>query len=127
VPGQIMLKDRVGYPGVFTRTQGVLPAHHSLELGELVHDVGDKVRLAQSRGTIRLFQVCLRQPFPDALDDLPDALGLVPEAPQSLVENDRLKLLDALAKRALEIFGVKEAGVSKARREHFLITGAHDV
>ena len=119
-----------GKMGSRTCALRVEPADDALQLGELLHQLGRQIGLAQVRGleddagTNRA--ACAANGFADQTAQLLHATGLVVVAAEVLLEGHRLQHRHAIAQRDLLIGLPEKARIVEAGAQHALVAVANE-
>ena len=103
--------------------QGIVTAHHALQLGELAHHAAHEIGLAEPRGLLDGRGIRARNRFRDLggqRDDALDPLGLGAELG---VEHDLLQRRQAAFQRRLAVLIPEELRVGQSTAQHALVAG----
>ena len=115
----VMVADRFGDGARLPLRFGEIAADHALKLRELADHAGDEVRLGEPRRALDLVRLGLDDAaFDQPSRELCDALDLVGDRAELLVEDDLVELLRLLFERNLEVLLPEEARVSEPRGKH---------
>ncbi len=127
--GQVVLKDGGGHRLVFACQPGVVAAHEALQAGELDHQLGGQVGLAQVGGAVGDGQLGLAQAQcpADQRRQRFQALALVQHRAQLFLEGEGVEAGQEALQRPGRVLVVEELGVGKAGAQHVLVALAHHV
>ena len=119
----VMIADGVGHGIGQAFRAGVVAAHDALKLRKFADHFGDEVSLGKTGGPFGLIRVGA---FDDSLfhqpaGELGDAVDLVRDRSQFLMEGDALQLLCVIGKASLAVLFPEEARVGETGGEHLAV------
>ena len=118
-----MRADRVGHRRRLALLQRVVAAHHPLQLREFPDHPAHEIGLAQGSRPLAEPPVKTRHVRRQGSDELAQPFGLLPDAAELGVEDDRLQRRQPILQPGLAVLVPEELGVGQARPQHALVAG----